>query len=91
MSTTNSDPWSSTLTLPPTYNGLVYVRMNATTAGNFTGTITHTTANATNYVINVSGTAIVSGIFATDLFISEYIEGTSFNKAIEIFNGTGCQ
>ncbi|MFD2215768.1 5'-nucleotidase C-terminal domain-containing protein [Metabacillus endolithicus] len=27
--------------------------------------------------------------FATDLFISEYIEGTSFNKAIEIYNGTG--
>lgn len=26
---------------------------------------------------------------ATDLFISEYIEGTSNNKAIEIYNGTG--
>ncbi|MEZ4593281.1 MAG: ExeM/NucH family extracellular endonuclease [Chloroflexota bacterium] len=26
---------------------------------------------------------------ASDLFISEYIEGTSFNKAIEIYNGTG--
>ncbi|MFD2044222.1 5'-nucleotidase C-terminal domain-containing protein [Ornithinibacillus salinisoli] len=26
---------------------------------------------------------------AEDLFISEYIEGSSFNKAIEIFNGTG--
>lgn len=26
---------------------------------------------------------------ATELFISEYIEGTSYNKAIEIFNGTG--
>ncbi len=26
---------------------------------------------------------------AADLFISEYIEGTSNNKAIEIFNGTG--
>jgi len=25
----------------------------------------------------------------TDVFFSEYIEGTSFNKAIEIFNGTG--
>jgi predicted extracellular nuclease len=25
----------------------------------------------------------------TDLLISEYIEGTSFNKAIEIYNGTG--
>ncbi|GGA77606.1 5'-nucleotidase C-terminal domain-containing protein [Ornithinibacillus halotolerans] len=27
--------------------------------------------------------------FADDLFISEYVEGSSFNKAIEIFNGTG--
>ena len=26
---------------------------------------------------------------ATELFISEYIEGSSYNKAIEIFNGTG--
>ncbi|WP_102028923.1 5'-nucleotidase C-terminal domain-containing protein [Salirhabdus sp. Marseille-P4669] len=29
------------------------------------------------------------GVQAEDLFISEYIEGGSFNKAIEIFNGTG--
>jgi predicted extracellular nuclease len=27
--------------------------------------------------------------FSQDLFISEYIEGSSFNKAIEIYNGTG--
>lgn len=26
---------------------------------------------------------------ATDLIISEYAEGTSFNKYIEIYNGTG--
>src|SRR5699024_6103627 len=26
---------------------------------------------------------------ADDLFISEYIEGSSYNKAIEIYNGTG--
>ncbi|MFX3625004.1 MAG: OmpL47-type beta-barrel domain-containing protein [Ectobacillus sp.] len=26
---------------------------------------------------------------AEDLFISEYVEGSSYNKAIEIFNGTG--
>jgi len=25
----------------------------------------------------------------TDLFLSEYIEGSSNNKALEIFNGTG--
>lgn len=31
-----------------------------------------------------------SGVFATDLFISEYIEGAvGNNKAIEIYNGTG--
>ena len=28
---------------------------------------------------------------ATDLFISEYIEGSSNNKAIEIYNGTGAE
>ena len=26
---------------------------------------------------------------AVDLIISEYIEGSSYNKAIEIYNGTG--
>ena len=32
-----------------------------------------------------------SPVFAapSDLFISEYIEGSSVNKALEIFNGTG--
>jgi len=35
--------------------------------------------------------AAVAMIFAqaTDLFFSEYVEGTSNNKALEIFNGTG--
>lgn len=28
---------------------------------------------------------------AEDLFISEYIEGSSYNKAIEIYNGTGTE
>ena len=31
----------------------------------------------------------VCGQFAPDLFISEYVEGSSYNKAIEIYNGTG--
>ena len=30
-----------------------------------------------------------AGAVSSDLFISEYIEGTSNNKAVEIFNGTG--
>jgi predicted extracellular nuclease len=32
---------------------------------------------------------IGSGSFPTDLIISEYVEGTSNNKAIELYNGTG--
>jgi len=32
---------------------------------------------------------IATPVLASDLIISEYIEGTSYNKAIEIFNGTG--
>jgi predicted extracellular nuclease len=32
---------------------------------------------------------VIAADAATDLFISEYVEGSSFNKAIEIYNGTG--
>ncbi len=35
------------------------------------------------------GTASGSQQYASDLFISEYIEGSSNNKALEIYNGTG--
>jgi len=30
-----------------------------------------------------------AGAYAADLFFSEYIEGSSNNKALEIYNGTG--
>ncbi len=33
--------------------------------------------------------SIIGTQTANDLFISEYIEGSSYNKALEIFNGTG--
>lgn len=39
-----------------------------------------------------AGTPVKDGnapAVTSDLFISEYIEGTSNNKAIEIYNGTG--
>jgi hypothetical protein len=45
-------------------------------------------AGATEYELSVVSRAI-SGTPATELFFSEYIEGSSSNKAIEIFNGTG--
>ncbi len=36
-----------------------------------------------------SNTGTTTGQCASDLFISEYAEGTSYNKYIEIYNGTG--
>jgi hypothetical protein len=33
--------------------------------------------------------AMFAQVYAVDLFFSEYVEGTSNNKALEIFNGTG--
>jgi len=43
---------------------------------------------ATSYEVNVY-TKTTGTVTATDLFISEYGEGSSNNKYIEIFNGTG--
>jgi uncharacterized repeat protein (TIGR02543 family) len=57
------------------------------------------TTSAKDVIFNFASTAINDNttiyakwnpaIYATDLFISEYIEGSSNNKAIEIYNGTG--
>ena len=40
-------------------------------------------------VIPAMPTSVEAATNATDLIISEYIEGTSYNKAIELYNGTG--
>jgi predicted extracellular nuclease len=37
----------------------------------------------------IGGSPPVAAAPPTELFMSEYIEGSSFNKAIEIYNGTG--
>lgn len=45
---------------------------------------------AASYRLDVSESATFgSSAPATDLFFSEYVEGTSTNKYVEIFNGTG--
>ena len=45
---------------------------------------------ATSYRLDVSHYSTFStAVNATDLFISEYVEGSSNNKYIEIYNGTG--
>jgi len=89
LSTTGTGNWLSSLSLLSTFNGSVYVRMNPVGAGTFNGVILHQNNEATDFEINISGTATPAAGMAYDLFFSEYIEGGSNNKAIEIFNGTG--
>ena len=62
------------------------------TARTTTVTITPTdNADLTAIVVTVTqnGKPAAGGDFATDLFFSEYVEGSSSNKYLEIYNGTG--
>ena len=44
-------------------------------------------SGATGYAIDVY--TKTAGVYATDLIISEYVEGSNSNKYLEIYNGTG--
>ena len=56
---------------------------------NFTVKAKDAAGNVSEVSNTVSVTTLVTATGASDLFISEYIEGTSNNKAIEIANYTG--
>ena len=86
---TDDITFSSQLQLPSSFNGCIHVRLSGANIGTFSGNIIHSSAGAANQLLPVSGT-VCSGSegYAQDLFISEYIEGSSFNKVIEIYNGT---
>ncbi|MGD9611382.1 MAG: S8 family serine peptidase [Kiritimatiellia bacterium] len=66
------------------------LRASATNETDFTAAW-DAVSGATGYRLDVGTNATFSGAGGTaaDLFISEYVEGSSNNKAIEIFNGTG--
>ncbi|HOV16958.1 MAG TPA: DUF5689 domain-containing protein [Candidatus Cloacimonadota bacterium] len=73
------------------YNGSndIYVKFSPTAITTYTNPITFTSGTASDEVA-VTGVGLdPSEAYATDLFISEYVEGTSNNKYLEIFNGTG--
>jgi len=90
FATSPTGPWTTSGSLPSTFSGNIYVRMLTTTAGSFNGSIKHTTTNASELFVYPSGVVDPpAGIYATDLFFSEYVEGSSNNKGVEIFNGTG--
>ncbi len=57
----NNTTWSSTLSLPVSNGGVtgqpltIYVRLNASTPGSFTGTITHTSNGAASVTVTLNG------------------------------------
>ncbi|MDD3534769.1 MAG: chitobiase/beta-hexosaminidase C-terminal domain-containing protein [Candidatus Cloacimonetes bacterium] len=81
--------WTQELSVPNTFNGLIYVRLNGDTPGAFyeEHPIIHTNPSIEPLSIFVSGSILPTAM--QNLFFSEYIEGTSNNKAIEIFNASG--
>ncbi|MDY0078152.1 MAG: lamin tail domain-containing protein [Bacteroidales bacterium] len=77
---------SGNVTAPPPPDAPVAAAATAVTATGFTANW-DAVAGATGYFLDVyhaGGSSV-----ATDLIISEYIEGTSNEKYIEVFNGTG--
>lgn len=86
--------YASSITIPMSSTSAVtvYVRFvpNSMVNDAINGTITHTTFSAIGQTVSVSGEEIGNGATGspTELFFSEYIEGSSNNKYLEIYNGT---
>ena len=78
-----SDSLGNTVEVLDDMLGLSNVTLNK--VGNFTVSITYK-----GIIKNITFTITAPDkMVASDLFISEYSEGSSYNKYIEIFNGTG--
>ena len=88
--TSATGPWTNEDELPANFSGNIWVKMISTRDVEVTGEIFHDATNASPLRIDLDGVIYPpTGDFAQDLFISEYVEGSSNNKALEIFNGTG--
>ncbi|HRD00812.1 MAG TPA: hypothetical protein PL080_06660, partial [Candidatus Syntrophosphaera thermopropionivorans] len=55
---TDGSSYSSNLSLSPTYNGSIYVRLTGTTIGTFSGNITHSSTGAAQVDLPVNGTVL---------------------------------
>lgn len=77
---------SGEVTSPPAPGEPVAGTATNVAEGSFTATW-EAVAGVTGYYLDVYTKE--TGALASDLFFSEYIEGSSNNKALEIFNGTG--
>lgn len=90
LSQNGSTGWANQINVAASYNGLIYVRLNSPTVGTFTDVaINHENENALPVSILVSGSTNVPSGPVHNLFFSEYIEGSSNSKALEIYNASG--
>jgi hypothetical protein len=87
---TPSGTYINPLVVAATYNGSIYIKYAPTSIGGpFASSVTFNSGIMSD-AISTNGYGLdPSQTYATDLFFSEYIEGTSNNKGLEIFNGTG--
>ncbi len=76
---------SGSVTTPPPPNAPVATDASGVASDGFTANW-NAASGATGYYLDVYSTGAA---LATDLIFSEYIEGGSNNKALEIYNGTG--
>lgn len=85
-----SDPIVLTQTGGTVASTPIYVRLKSGLGINtYSETITATSTGATDVDIDLEGVvALPSGSNCSELFISEYVEGSSNNKYIEIYNPT---
>jgi len=67
LSLTDAAPWTGSLSLAPTFDGTVYIRLiPSTPIGNYNGNILHTSLGATIVSTPVSGTVNASGYMTID-------------------------
>lgn len=71
----------STLTISPLVEGTATITVTANDGLGGTKTA--------SFIITASTASTEPGNPSSNLFFSEYIEGSSYNKALEIYNGTG--
>lgn len=72
------------------YNDLTNEFIMSFSVGSFMSVKAYIIVNNNNNLTSVvSSSSRSTNLYASDLFISEYIEGSSSNKSLEIYNGTG--
>jgi hypothetical protein len=91
-SATAADGTASATLVGPTTCGATYAWSNGATTSSISGLSpgTYTVITTDCQMCTDTATVTVGAVgLASELFISEYAEGSGYNKYIEIFNGTG--